>query len=146
MYTASPVPTAWDQPLTVAEIMSPLLVSALHTLPVSEAAHAMATHGFRHLPVRDHRGSLVGIVSDRDVRLAASWDPSEDDAPVVHSEVPVWQIMSVRVITVSREASVGEAAHLLRQHRVGALVVVEGERPVGVVSAHDLLGLLSPLA
>ncbi len=131
--------------LRVADCMSSMLITATQTLKVSDAAEVMESHGILHLPVRDERGRLVGIVSDRDVRLAAYLDPSDDDAVVVYPDAPVWQIMTPRVIDVSSSAPVSEAATLMRDNRVGALIVRHRGRAIGVVSSEDLLGLLSSL-
>jgi acetoin utilization protein AcuB len=37
--------------------------------PVLDARHLMLERRIRHLPVTDERGLLVGIVTDRDIRL-----------------------------------------------------------------------------
>jgi acetoin utilization protein AcuB len=38
--------------------------------PIAMAAALMRDRGVRHLPVVDHGGKLVGMISDRDVRDA----------------------------------------------------------------------------
>ena len=128
--------------LRVADCMSSVLVSAMQSLSVADAAHTMASHGIRHLPVLDGKGRLVGIVSDRDVRLAAFRNPEEDDGAVVYAEAPVWQIMSTSVVTVSPTDTVAYAAELLRIHHIGALVVMRGGVPAGMLTTDDLLGVL----
>jgi CBS domain-containing protein len=44
-----------------------------------------------------------------------------------------------KVISVDPRATVMEAAVLMNQYRVGFLVVIDGERPVGVFSERDIL-------
>ncbi len=51
--------------------------------------------------------------------------------------------MNVMPITVSAEASVSEAARLLRENKISGLPVLDGEKLVGIVSESDLLRLLS---
>jgi CBS domain-containing protein len=51
--------------------------------------------------------------------------------------------MNVRPINVSAEASVSEAARLLRENKISGLPVLDGEKLVGIVSESDLLRLLS---
>lgn len=57
--------------------------------------------------------------------------------------MPIGEICNREVIIVQRDTTVQEAARLMRQHHVGALVVVEevsGKRkPVGVVTDRDLV-------
>lgn len=51
--------------------------------------------------------------------------------------------MNVRPITVPAEASISEAARLLRENKISGLPVLDGEKLVGIVSESDLLRLLS---
>jgi len=44
-----------------------------------------------------------------------------------------------KVISVDPRATVMEAAVLMNLHRIGFLVVIDGERPVGVFSERDIL-------
>lgn len=53
--------------------------------------------------------------------------------------VHVYDIMSRDVLTVSPDATMAEAARIMGDHHVGSLVVLEGEKAVGIVSERDLL-------
>jgi len=53
----------------------------------------------------------------------------------------VRDIMTTKVITLSRSATTGEAARKLSDHRISGAPVLEGERIVGVVSKSDLLDM-----
>jgi CBS domain-containing protein len=57
--------------------------------------------------------------------------------------MPIGEICNREVVIVQRDTSVQEAAQLMRQHHVGALVVVDevsGKRkPVGMVTDRDLV-------
>ena len=55
----------------------------------------------------------------------------------------VRDIMNVKPFTVQAEASVSEAAAILRENKISGLPVLDGERLVGIVSESDLLRLLS---
>ena len=55
----------------------------------------------------------------------------------------VRDIMNVKPVTVQAEASVSEAAAILRENKISGLPVLDGERLVGIVSESDLLRLLS---
>ena len=48
------------------------------------------------------------------------------------------EIMSRNLFTVSPKASLAEAAKLMRDHNVGALPVVEGEKVVGILTDRDI--------
>ncbi len=55
----------------------------------------------------------------------------------------VRDVMNVMPITVPADASVSEAARLLRENKISGLPVLDGEKLVGIVSESDLLRLLS---
>lgn len=48
-------------------------------------------------------------------------------------------VMSKKVITVSPSTTVVDAAKLLREKRIGCLIVVEGKKPVGIVTERDFV-------
>jgi len=99
--------------------------------------------GFRRLPVLDEAGRLVGIVTDRDLRLAVN-------SPLVLHErwqdqmlldkVAVEVCMTPDPITTTPETPVWEVAHLLREKKIGGLPVLDDRgRLVGIVTETDLL-------
>ena len=48
-------------------------------------------------------------------------------------------IRNQRVITVPTDASVRTAAHMMREYRIGSLMVVDGDRLVGIFTERDAL-------
>jgi CBS domain-containing protein len=95
----------------------------------------------RHFPVLED-GRLVGIVSQRDL-LAASLTRVLDfegahRRAFLHS-VEVREVMTRSVRTVTPQTTLAEVARLLDRHKIGCVVVMEGERPVGLVTETDLL-------
>jgi acetoin utilization protein AcuB len=91
----------------------------------------MKTGGVHHLLVEKDR-EIVGVVSERDLggtKLAAR-------AGVVAD------VMTENVVTASPEATIRQAANLLRGRSIGCLPVVEEGRAVGIVTTTDLLELI----
>lgn len=76
------------------------------------------------------RGTILGIVGDRDVR----------DAP---DEAPVTEYMVRDVTTIAPDATVRKAAGMMTGHAIGSLPVVEKGILVGIVTTDDLMKLLS---
>jgi len=115
---------------TVAEIMArdPQTVQA--DAPVREAASRMRDHDTGDVVVLDGQ-QLVGIVTDRDiaVRIVAE---GRDTA------TPVREACSADPTTVAPDTAIEQAAELMRRNAVRRLPVVEGDRPVGIVSLGDL--------
>ncbi len=97
--------------------------------------------GIKHLPVLDGK-KLVGIVTDRDLRQAA---PSPATTLEVHElnylleRLKIEAIMTKKVITVTPETSLQEAAKLLFAHKIGCLPVVENDELVGIITEGDIL-------
>lgn len=98
--------------------------------------------GSRHLPVVNDEGKLVGIVSDRDCRLALNsptalrytWQDEE-----VTNHTSVMAMMTPAPITISAEAPIQQAAEVMLTNHISALPVCDGEKLVGIVTSSDLL-------
>ena len=120
--------------MLIKEIMhkNPITISPSTTL--CDAYQLMSEKKIRHLPVVEN-GKLVGIVTDRDLRLATSrlakrpFDPKDE----------VRGVMISPVITASPTEPVEAAAKTMRDLKIGSLPVVEGDEVVGIVTAVDLL-------
>jgi acetoin utilization protein AcuB len=107
-----------------------------------DVIQVMKIEGCRQLPVLDEQDQLVGIISDRDVRLALN-------SPIVLHErwqdellvqsVTAESCMTPRPITVSPDMPAARAAALLSTFKFGALPVVEQNRLVGIISVTDFL-------
>lgn len=115
--------------------------------PLKVASEIFEEHRIRHLPVLD-REKLVGIVTDRDIRHAL---PSGATSLEIHQlrclfgEVEVQEVMTKRVVTVTPDTPVEEAARLMVEKKIGGLPVLEGERLVGIITETDLLTALVDL-
>ena len=135
-------PDPFPQPPTdmvVQEIMTsdPVVVDA--SAPLRSALRALRALDVRHLPVVDN-GQLVGMLSDRDLRLADQ-PPIEDDEDENPLDRPVAEIMSGDVISVAPEDELSALVDLMVEHKVGAVPVVEDHSGdvVGIVSYIDVL-------
>lgn len=109
---------------------------------LKEAIQKMERGHFRHLPVVDDDGKLVGMLSDRDIRLI---HPSlafvkKEEATIQLWSVSVEQAAVFDPIKVTPETTLKEAAELMLRWRVGGLPVVDlGDKLVGIITYTDLL-------
>jgi arabinose-5-phosphate isomerase len=98
--------------------------------PMSEAIVEMSAKGFGCVAVTGHDGKLLGVITDGDLRRHMRADLLQ---------APVDKIMTASPKTVRPDQLAGEALQLLNSSKITALIVVESERPVGIVHFHDLL-------
>jgi arabinose-5-phosphate isomerase len=98
--------------------------------PMSEAIVEMSAKGFGCVAVIDRDGRLAGVITDGDLRRHMRVDLLQ---------APVDQIMTASPKTIRPDQLAGEALQLLNSSKITALIVVESERPVGIVHFHDLL-------
>lgn len=117
-------------PLTVAPHVS---VHQAHTL--------MQKRQIRHLPVVEE-GRLVGMVSDRDIRLVLP-SPATSLAvwEVRHllAKLTVGEIMTRFVVTVTPDTTAAEAVRRLLRHKIGALPVLDNRQVLGILTRTDVL-------
>jgi acetoin utilization protein AcuB len=117
--TASPHTVGCDQPLFRAEAI-------------------MREHKIRHLPVLEG-GQLVGMLSERDVRLVRALHPIEPEEWVVEDA------MSNEPYQVSPDEPLDRVAATMAERGYGAAVVAEGGKIVGIFTAIDGLRALSEI-
>lgn len=130
--------------MIIARHMTPNPVTVRPETPLPEVRRLLHAKPYRHLPVTDDAGVLLGIVSDRDIRSSfpsALLDPLLRQEQIDRLEqVPVSAIMGHPTVSLSVEATLDDALLLFDRHPVGALPVVDaGRRVVGIVSPRDVL-------
>jgi acetoin utilization protein AcuB len=130
--------------MRVRDVMKSAVLTVTASTPVAEARQLMERERIRHLPVMDGP-RLVGIVTDRDIRLnlpspATSLSVWEVNALLL--KLTVGDIMTTAVATIRPESGVEVAAELMVTHRFGALPVTEDGHLVGIVTETDLLRAL----
>ena len=131
--------------MLVREFMNANPIAVHPGTPLLEAEWKMQEGGFRHLPVVDADGAVVGVVSDRDVREAApsgATGLSRLEIGYLLSRLTVQDVMSSPAVTARPEEPAETVAIRLRERKIGALPVVERGRLVGMISTSDLLDAL----
>ena len=105
----------------------------------------MKDRRIRHLPVMED-GSLVGLVTDRDLRLVLPSPATSLEAHELNyllEKLTVAEAMTKDVITTTPSASIAEATRTLLRNRIGALPVLAGAILVGIPTRADALEVLS---
>lgn len=127
--------------LTVNDLMTidPQTVSPDTSL--RHVIELMKREGCRQLPILDD-GKLVGIITDRDVRLALN-SPLSVRVREVNEQLldrlTAQSCMTPDPLTVAPTTPAYRAAELLSLYKFGALPVVDGEVLVGIITVTDFL-------
>jgi CBS domain-containing protein len=116
----------WDHTDRVSDLMTraAVLVTVPREARIEEAIDELDSHAIRHLPVLS-RGDMVGIISAADLERA-------------HPGDQVGQHMRRAVWIIPPEATLADAAALMRREGVGCLPVVAEGVLVGLVTRGDL--------
>jgi acetoin utilization protein AcuB len=122
---------AFSRFATVAEIMTAGVRTLRPERPIADAVAAFNEFGFRHMPVVDQTGSLVGVISDRDALRAMAKDAA--------TGADVASVMTRGGITVTPATTITDAIELVVFHRINCLPVTDGGELRGLVTTTDLL-------
>ncbi len=140
--------------IPVRQIMTQDVVTVRPEALVVDAARVMEELNLRRLPVVDDDGALLGIITDSDIlqveaagdAIRNSYEPEADE-----EWLTVGDVMTREVVTIDVEATVGELATLLIEHKVGGVPVVgwddpsrpQAARVVGIVTETDIFRMIA---
>lgn len=96
----------------------PLVSSPMDTVTESEMAIALARHGG------------LGVVHRN--------CSAEEELEMVKAVKRAESFIIKDVITINKEATVGEAAELMKKHKISGLPVVEGRKLIGIITGRDV--------
>lgn len=129
----------------ISKFMTESVITLHRTSDIVEAGKLMQRYRIRHLPVVRSDNTLIGIISDRDLRSARpsnyghagegyAWETQKEMGILVQ------EIMTKDPVSISLSTTIQDALQLIEKTRVGAFPVVdENLRLVGIVSDRDLL-------
>jgi CBS domain-containing protein len=125
----------------VTQIMmgSPVTLGPEDTLDLANDVISLGR--IRHIPVVD-AGRLVGLLSERDLMGAAAshvFRLKQKSKSALLKSVLIRDVMKKRVVTVTPETSIKDAAHLMADKKIGCVPVVSEGAIVGLVTTTDIL-------
>ena len=133
---------------TVKEIMmgSPVTLAPNDTLDL--ASDVISLGRIRHIPILDN-GKLVGLISGRDLIGAAANRifglKQKSRSALLKSEL-VKNIMKKRVITVTPDTPIKDAALLMANKKIGCVPVLSDGALVGLVTTTNVLHYVGSIA
>lgn len=128
--------------MNVSDIMTERPATVRLHSPLREVLDLMEQIGCHHVPVLSAENHLIGIISDRDCRLAMNspyimrerW---QDEELVNHLYARM--IMSAAPVVIAPDANAEDAAKLMLTRRISCLPVMRDETLVGILTRSDIL-------
>lgn len=103
---------------------------------IQEAWEMMRRQGVHHLPVEEN-GQFIGMMSERTLRLAFSYEGSE--------RMLVRDVMSTKPYRVDPGAPLYAVVYAMAEHRYGAAVVIQAGKAIGIFTTVDALRVLGEI-
>jgi CBS domain-containing membrane protein len=128
--------------LRVRDLMTPNVVTVQSRDSVATAYELMLDHRFRHLVVVDGEGDLVGLLTHRDLLRHSLIERAGLPLSLqngVMQRIRVEEVMTSEVETAEPGQWLREAALVMYENKFGCLPVVEGTRPVGILTEADFV-------
>lgn len=124
----------WNLP--VEEFTTPNPVTATEDMSIDELRQLMQQYGVRHLPII-RAGAVVGVVSDRDVRLAQGLGAEHK------IQVRAADIMATDPVAVKASMPLDEVAYAMSDKKIGSVIVNEDDGEfLGIFTVTDALNAL----
>jgi CBS domain-containing protein len=130
---------------TVRKWMSSPALVVDQSMPLPDVRQRLTQQHVRRMPVLDQAGQLVGIVTEGDInRVSDSHVTDVRDYSLYHrvADLPIGEIMTRAVVTVTPDTPILVVARLLLEHRIGGVPVVEDGRVIGMITESDLFRLI----
>jgi CBS domain-containing protein len=131
--------------VTVAQLMSEKVVTALPRTTIFEAERSMVTQGFRRLPIISD-GKVVGIITSMDIiRFFGSgkvFNYLRSGTIIQVLNTPALDIATKQVSTIEPSADVGKAAKIMHEKDLGAVPVVKDGKLVGIITERDFFKVI----
>ncbi len=128
--------------MLVQDIMTRNVVAIDPDMPISDVNTLMEQRNIRHFPIVE-AATLIGIVSDRDIRIVGSEHPKAPKG--ISMKHAIRNIMKSPVLTAHPLDPIEEAAKVLRVHKIGSMPVLDDNDLVGIVTAIDFLEAMTKM-
>lgn len=132
------------QKVPVSTIMTKNVVKLNLSDDLTKAESLFKKHHIRHIPVVNSN-VIVGMLSYTDLLRISFVDAIDDDEVIdatVYNMFTVEQVMAKKIVSISPETTIKEAAQILSTKEFHALPVCEDELLVGIITTTDLIKYL----
>jgi len=134
--------------MLVRERMSHPVITVFPETTMEEALALMNKEQISHLPVIDHQGKLIGLISERillkaspsDATTLSVWESRE-----MMRRLRIDKYMSRDALTIAPDTPIEEAARIMADQQFTGLSVVEGNKLVGFITQKEIFKILLEL-
>lgn len=141
--------------LTAADLMTAPVMTIPQETSLREAARLLCRAGISGAPVVSPEGRCLGVLSSHDfvtwagaegeaIRFIAPWGEMIDVEDAPNSEIRHY--MTTQPVTAAPTTPVGELAQIMVDAHIHRVLVVEQNRPTGIVTSTDVLAALAQAA
>jgi len=124
--------------MLIEEIMITDVLTLSPENTVKDALDAMRVKKIRHLPILSEDGTVVGIVTDRNLKeVVPSYISDIKDSSLYNTLLS--EVMTKNPIVGHPMDFVEEAAVLFYDNKIGSLPIVSNKKLVGIITETDLL-------
>ena len=129
-----------ERAILAKQILTSPVLTLTPNASLMEAWELFRTKRFRHIPVLDQSGRLIGIVSDRDVLRESVKIQQASHGDTVSPQLDVRDVMTTSVLTAHADTEIRAIARVLFEERIGAMPLMDDEgRLVGILTRSDIL-------
>jgi len=131
--------------ITVREMMSSDLITLSRFNSLSDARNLMDAKQVRHILIVDDEGQLLGLVSHRDILargISSQKYAEKEELDKIESGILLSDIMTTKLISVTANLPIANAAKLIFTKKIGCLPVTDYKNKlVGIITDHDFVAI-----
>jgi len=117
--------------MRIKEVLKRGIITTAITSPVHEVANIMKEHNIGFLPVLKG-DKIVGVITDRDIVINAISNNCDNSQSIE-------DYISKNIVKIDYNREIKDALDLMRTHKIKRILVVDGEKFIGVLSLSDII-------
>ena len=129
--------------MKVSELMTKNVITVTPEDMVDKVFVLFHFESIRHLPVVTDKGTLVGVISDRDIKKVLgprhTTHVKSDGTVLTVSSRKVRTMMRRQPFTIGPNEKAADAAAIMVKKKIGALPVIRNKKLIGIITATDVL-------
>lgn len=126
--------------MSVQDFMTKNVIAVKPETPIFDAVDLMKKNDIHRLPVLKHE-KLVGLITEGIIAEAMpskATSLSVYEANYLLNKTTVGDVMEKKVLTIAPDDLLEDAIYKMRQHNIGVLPVLAGEKLVGMITNNDI--------